>query len=224
MDKKFGFMRVGAATPKLEISNVKFNVDEIKKIMDESLKNGVEVTLFPELSLTGYTCADLFLNDHLLDEAIKGLIDLKNYTKKVKGVFIVGLPVRLDNQLFNTAAVLENGHILGIVPKTYIPNYGEFYEKRWFSEDNRRLSDSIVIDGEEIPFKTNILFQEKGDSRRTLGIEICEDLWCTYPPSSDLTIRGAKVIFNLSASNEIIGKSEYRKSLIKSQSEKTISA
>ena len=130
MDKKFGFMRVGAATPKLEISNVKFNVDEIKKIMDESLKNGVEVTLFPELSLTGYTCADLFLNDHLLDEAIKGLIDLKNYTKKVKGVFIVGLPVRLDNQLFNTAAVLENGHILGIVPKTYIPNYGEFYEKR----------------------------------------------------------------------------------------------
>lgn len=224
MDKKFGFMRVGAATPKLEISNVKFNVDEIKKIMDESLKNGVEVTLFPELSLTGYTCADLFLNDHLLDEAIKGLIDLKNYTKKVKGVFIVGLPVRLDNQLFNTAAVLENGHILGIVPKTYIPNYGEFYEKRWFSEDNRRLSDSIVIDGEEIPFKTNILFQEKGDSRRTFGIEICEDLWCTYPPSSDLTIRGAKVIFNLSASNEIIGKSEYRKSLIKSQSEKTISA
>lgn len=224
MDKKLGFMRVGAVTPKLEISNVTFNVSEIKKMMDEASSKGVEITLFPELSLTGYTCADLFLNDHLLDEALSGLIDLKKYTKKVKGVFIVGVPVRSDNQLFNCAAVLEGGHILGIVPKTYIPNYGEFYEKRWFSEDARRLSDEITIDGEIIPFKTNILFQEKDDARRVFGIEICEDLWCTYPPSSDLTIRGAKMIFNLSASNEIIGKNDYRKSLVKSQSEKTISA
>lgn len=224
MDKKLGFMRVGAVTPKLEISNVTFNVSEIKKMMDEASSKGVEITLFPELSLTGYTCADLFLNDHLLDEALSGLIDLKKYTKKVKGVFIVGVPVRRDNQLFNCAAVLEGGHILGIVPKTYIPNYGEFYEKRWFSEDARRLSDEITIDGEKIPFKTNILFQEKDDARRVFGIEICEDLWCTYPPSSDLTIRGAKMIFNLSASNEIIGKNDYRKSLVKSQSEKTISA
>lgn len=223
MDKRFGFLRAGAVTPKLEISNVPFNVEEIKKMMKEAEKNGVEVTLFPELSLTGYTCADLFLNDHLLNESIKGLVDLKNYTKKVKGVFIVGVPIRCDNQLFNCAAVLEGGHILGIVPKTYIPNYGEFYEKRWFSEDNRRLSDKITIDGEIIPFKTNMIFQEKGNETNTFGIEICEDLWCTYPPSNDLTIRGAKVIFNLSASNEIIGKSEYRKSLIKSQSEKTIS-
>lgn len=224
MDKKLGFMRVGAVTPKLEISNVTFNVSEIKKMMDEANSKGVEITLFPELSLTGYTCADLFLNDHLLDEALSGLIDLKKYTKKIKGVFIVGVPVRRDNQLFNCAAVLEGGHILGIVPKTYIPNYGEFYEKRWFSEDARRLSDEITIDGEKIPFKTNILFQEKNDARRVFGIEICEDLWCTYPPSSDLTIRGAKMIFNLSASNEIIGKNDYRKSLVKSQSEKTISA
>lgn len=224
MDKKLGFMRVGAVTPKLEISNVTFNVSEIKKMMDEASSKGVEITLFPELSLTGYTCADLFLNDHLLDEALSGLIDLKKYTKKVKGVFIVGVPVRRDNQLFNCAAVLEGGHILGIVPKTYIPNYGEFYEKRWFSEDARRLSDEITIDGEIIPFKTNILFQEKDDARRVFGVEICEDLWCTYPPSNDLTIRGAKMIFNLSASNEIIGKNDYRKSLVKSQSEKTISA
>lgn len=224
MIKKYGFMRVGAVTPKLEISNVKFNVEEIKKMMDESFKKGVEVTVFPELSITGYTCADLFLNDHLLNKSVLGLIELKKYTKKVKGVFIVGVPIRCDNQLFNCAAVLEGGHILGIVPKTYIPNYGEFYEKRWFSEDNRRLSESINIDGEIVPFKTNMIFKEKGNEKRTFGIEICEDLWCTYPPSSDLTIRGAKVIFNLSASNEIIGKSGYRKSLIKSQSEKTISA
>ncbi len=224
MDKKFGFMRVGSSVPKLEISNVDFNVEEIKKVMKTSFKNGVEITLFPELSLTGYTCADLFLNEHLLKKAKDGLIELKRFSSSVKGVFIVGVPVKADNQLFNCAAVLENGHILGLVPKTYIPNYGEFYEKRWFSEDSRRLSEVLEIDGEQVPFKTNMLFQEKGDERRTFGIEICEDLWCVYPPSNDLTIRGAKMIFNLSASNEIIGKEEYRKSLVKSQSEKTISA
>lgn len=224
MYKKFGFMRVGASVPKIEISNVDFNVEEIKKVMDEAFKRGVEITLFPELSLTGYTCADLFLNEHLLKKAKDGLIELKRFSSSVKGVFIVGVPVKADNQLFNCAAVLENGHILGLVPKTYIPNYGEFYEKRWFSEDSRRLSEVLEIDGEQVPFKTNMLFQEKGDERRTFGIEICEDLWCVYPPSNDLTIRGAKMIFNLSASNEIIGKEEYRKSLVKSQSEKTISA
>ena len=177
MDKKFGFMRVGSSVPKLEISNVDFNVEEIKKVMKTSFKNGVEITLFPELSLTGYTCADLFLNEHLLKKAKDGLIELKRFSSSVKGVFIVGVPVKADNQLFNCAAVLENGHILGLVPKTYIPNYGEFYEKRWFSEDSRRLSEVLEIDGEQVPFKTNMLFQEKGDERRTFGIEICEDLW-----------------------------------------------
>ena len=222
--KKFGFMRVGAAVSKIKISDVSFNVESIKKVMDEASSKNVEVTTFQELSLVGYTCADLFLNEHLINSAMNGLIELKNYTENVSGVFIIGLPIKCDNQLFNCAAVLESGHILGIVPKTYIPNYGEFYEKRWFSEDNRRISNSIIIDGEEVPFKTNILFRENKDNTRMFGIEICEDLWCTYPPSNELTIHGAKVIFNLSASNEIIGKAEYRKSLVKSQSEKTISA
>ena len=222
--KEYGFMRVSAVVPELKISDVEFNVKEIKKMMKEAEKRGSEITLFPELCLTGYTCQDLFLNEHLIANSLAGLIELKEYTKKVKGVFIVGLVVRSDNQLFNVAAVLENGSILGIVPKTYIPNYGEFYEKRWFSEDVRRISDTITIDGMVIPFKTNILFQEKDNPLATFGIEICEDLWCTYPPSNDLTIRGAKMIFNLSASNEIIGKSEYRKNLVKGQSEKTISA
>lgn len=224
MNKRYGFMRVGASVPEMKISDVSFNVEKIKEQMSEAEKNGVEITCFPELSLTGYTCADLFLNEHLIESAKKGLIELKEYTASIKGVFIVGVPIRCDNQLFNCAAVLEGGHILGIVPKTYIPNYGEFYEKRWFSEDNRRISETVEIDGETIPFKTNMIFQESGDARRTFGIEICEDLWCTYPPSNDLTIRGAKIIFNLSASNEIIGKAEYRRGLVKSQSEKTISA
>lgn len=224
MNKRYGFMRVGASVPEMKISDVPFNVEKIKEQMKESEKNGVEITCFPELSLTGYTCADLFLNEHLIESAKNGLIELKEYTASIKGVFIVGVPIRCDNQLFNAAAVLEGGHILGIVPKTYIPNYGEFYEKRWFSEDNRRISEVIEIDGEVIPFKTNIIFQEEGDERRTFGIEICEDLWCTYPPSNELTIRGSKMIFNLSASNEIIGKAEYRRGLVKHQSEKTISA
>ncbi len=224
MNKRFGFVRVGAVVPEIKVSDVAFNVSKHKDAMLDANAKGIEITLFPELSLTGYTCADLFLNEHLLNRALEGLKELRDYTKKVKGVFIVGVPIRRDNQLFNCGAVLENGKILGLVPKTYIPNYGEFYEKRWFSEDNRRISETIEIDGDIIPFKTNILFQEKGDDRRTFGIEICEDLWCTYPPSNELTIHGAKMIFNLSASNEIIGKDSYRKSLVKSQSEKTISA
>ncbi len=224
MDKKFGFVRVGAVVPEIKIANVTFNVSKIKEYMEEAYKKGVEITVFPELSITGYTCADLFHNELLLDQAIDGLKELKNYTKKVKGVFIVGLPIRCNNQLFNTAAVLENGHILGLVPKTYIPNYGEFYEKRWFSEAANLNVDKITIDGEVVPFKTNILFREGKDERRIFGIEICEDLWCPYPPSVDAAIKGATMLFNLSASNEIIGKYAYRKALVKGVSEKTISA
>ncbi len=224
MKKEFGFMRVGAVVPEVRISDVDFNAKEIKKMMTKAEECGIQITLFPELSLTGYTCADLFLNEFLLDKAYNALIDLKKYSKKLKGVFIVGLPMRLDNQLFNVGAVIEQGAILGIVPKTYIPNYGEFYEKRWFSEDEKRISDSVIIDGEVVPFKTNMIFKEKNNEKATFGIEVCEDLWCTYPPSNDLTVHGARMIFNLSASNEVIGKFEYRKGLIKSQSEKTISA
>lgn len=224
MKKEFGFMRVGAVVPEVRISDVDFNAKEIKKMMTKAEECGIQITLFPELSLTGYTCADLFLNEFLLDKAYNALIDLKKYSKKLKGVFIVGLPMRLDNQLFNVGAVIEQGAILGIVPKTYIPNYGEFYEKRWFSEDEKRISDSVIIDGKVVPFKTNMIFKEKNNEKATFGIEVCEDLWCTYPPSNDLTVHGARMIFNLSASNEVIGKFEYRKGLIKSQSEKTISA
>ncbi|MDE5630824.1 MAG: NAD(+) synthase, partial [Bacilli bacterium] len=224
MEKKYGFVRVGAVVPEIRISNVAFNVEEIKKYMDEAYKKGVEITVFPELSITGYTCADLFQNELLLDQAEKALIELKKYTEKLKGVFIVGLPIRCNNQLFNIAAVLEGGHILGMVPKTYIPNYGEFYEKRWFSEAKNLNVDTLTIDGEIIPFKTNLLFREGNDLKRTFGIEICEDLWCPYPPSIDAAVNGATMLFNLSASNEIIGKYEYRKSLVKGVAEKTVSA
>ncbi len=222
--REYGFVRVGAAVPEIKVGNVFFNIENIKKCMKNSEERDIEITLFPELSITGYTCADLFHNSTLIDEAIKGLIDLKKYTETVKGVFIVGVPIHMDNQLFNCGVVLENGHILGIVPKTYIPNYGEFYEKRWFSPASNLRSKNIVIDGDKIPFSTDLLFQSKKNKDVTFGIEICEDLWCTYPPSNELTVNGATLIFNLSASNEIIGKKEYREGLVKSQSEKTISA
>ena len=222
MDKRFGFIRVGAVVPKMKISDVHYNVEMIKEMMLSSSKKHSEITVFPELCISGYTCADLFLNERLIRSSLDGLKDLRDYTKKVKGIFIVGLPFHKDNQLFNVAAVLEDGHILGIVPKTYIPNYGEFYEKRWFSEDKCRISDEVIIDGEVIPFKSKLLFQIGEDERKTFGIEICEDLWAIYPPSNDLCVEGANLIFNLSASNEIIGKNEYRKNLVKSASEKNI--
>lgn len=221
---KFGFVRVAACVPEMKITNVDFNVKKIKEYMKESEKNGVEITVFPELSITGYTCADMFHNSYLVNEALKGLIDIKEYSKNIKGVFIVGLPIARDNQLFNCGAVVEQGRILGIVPKTYIPNYSEFYEKRWFSESSNLRSKTITIDGEVIPFKTNILFQKRNFENVSFGVEICEDLWCVYPPSNEHTINGATMIFNLSASNELIGKKEYRERLVKNQSEKTISA
>ncbi len=224
MYTKFGFVRVGAAVPSLKISNVLENVNTIKNLMKEAEEKGIEITVFPELSLTGYTCGDLFLNESLLDSSIKGLISLKKYSEKINGVFIVGLPIKCDNQLFNCAAVIEKGKILGIVPKTYIPNYSEFYEKRWFSSSLNKISNSILIDKEVIPFKTNMIFEKNGDKRCSFGIEICEDLWSIYPPSSDILTHGAKMIFNLSASNEIIGKASKRRSLVQNQAEKTISA
>lgn len=224
MDKRFGFVRVGACVPELKVSDIPFNIEKIKESINEAVKNNIEITVFPELAITSYTAADLFHNTLLIEEAKKGLIGLTEFTKNKQGVFIIGVPLVKDNQLFNCAAVIENGNILGIVPKTYIPNYGEFYEKRWFSEANSSLSDKIIIDHQEVPFKTNILFQKSDLENVSFGVEICEDLWCTYPPSNEHTIAGATMIFNLSASNEIIGKKEYREKLVKMQSEKTLSA
>lgn len=224
MDKINGFIRVGAAVPSLKVADIDFNIEEIKKCMQEASEKGVEITVFPELSITAYTAGDLFLNNTLLREALNGLISLQDYSKTVKGVFIVGVPIKADNQLFNCAAVIENGKILGIVPKTYIPNYSEFYEKRWFASSNNKLSDKLVINGLEVPFKTELLFQKNNCSDVKFGVELCEDLWGVLPPSLSHTLNGANMIFNLSASNELIGKKEERERLVNNQSEKTISA
>ena len=223
MIKKYGFLRVGAIVPALEVSNVSKNVDEIIKQIKLSEEKCVQIVTTPELSLTGYTCADLFFQDVLLDECIEGLKKILKSTKELNIISIVGIPLKIKNKLYNCAAIIQKGKVLGIVPKTYLPNYNEFYEKRWF-DSGEDLNEKIVIDNIEVPVSTNILFQDIKDETYTFAIEICEDLFSPISPSVKHALNGATVIFNLSASNEIIGKYEFRKNLVKNQSAKTITA
>lgn len=218
----YGFVKVAAAVPELKIADCIFNADIIIEMLKESEESGVQIVVFPELSLTAYTCGDLFQQQLLLLEALKGLYKVAESTKPLKLLAIVGMPLLVDNQLFNCAAVLQNGRILGIVPKTYIPGYKEFYEERWFASGNHAKSTEVSLFGESIPFGTDLLFEAKCQYNVCFGIEICEDLWAPIPPSSYQAIAGATIIFNLSASNEIIGKYEYRRELISQQSGKCI--
>lgn len=222
--KKYGFIRVGACVPKIKVADVEFNKNEIITQIKEAKNKNVQILTFPELSLTGYTCNDLFMQDVLLDSSLKALKEIKDFTKKIDQVIIIGMPLRHENQIFNVAVVIQKGEVLGIVPKTYIPNYSEFYEKRWFSSSTNIKENKINLFGKDIPFTTNITFADKDDKDVCFAIEICEDLWSVYPPSTNHAINGATIIFNLSSSNEIVGKYEYRKSLVKNQSAKTISA
>ena len=161
MLKKYGYVRVGAIVPELKVGNVEFNTEEIIKEIKALSKEGVQIVTLPELSLTGYTCNDLFHQDILLDNALEGLKKIVEKTKNIDIVSIIGLPISLDNQLFNVAVVIFKGEILGVVPKTFIPNYSEFYEKRWFASSINAISDTVTLFGKEIPFGTNILFQDK---------------------------------------------------------------
>ena len=222
--KELGFIRVGAIVNKLALANPLKNAEVIIKEIKKAERLGVSIVTTPELSLTGYTCGDLFLQEQLLDDSIKALEQVLNETKDIDITSILGMPLRHDNQLFNCAVVITKGKILGVIPKTYIPNYQEFYEARWFSSSKELITEEIEILGQLVPITTNILFQDKTLKEATFGIEICEDLWTVNPPSNDHALAGATMIFNLSSSNELIGKQEYRKSLVSSQSARTISA
>lgn len=224
MYKKFGYVRVASLVPALEVANVDKNVEELIREIKKADNKDVNIVVTPELSITGYSCADLFHQDILIEESLEGLRQIVKETKDIDIISIVGLPIRHENKLFNCAAVIEKGHILGIVPKTYIPSYGEFYEKRWFSSSKEIENHWIKLDDEIIPFGTNILFQDKENKEICFGIEICEDVWSPYPPSINHALHGATILCNLSASNEVIGKAEYRKNLISNASAKTISA
>ena len=220
---EYGYVKVGASTLELKVSDTIYNVQMIKKQIDEAVNKNIQIISFPELSITGYTCGDLFNQDILIDKAYEGLKDLVDYSKDKMIVIIVGSPIKCENKLYNCAVVINNGKILGIVPKTYIPNYNEFYEMRWFKSSNDLKIKEINLFNEIVPIGVDLIFTSKLDDELKFGVEICEDVWSLYPKSNDYASKGASIIFNLSASNETIGKYDFRKELIKMQSIKTIS-
>lgn len=213
---EYGYLRVAAVSPKLKIANVEYNVNEIVSSLRTLENENVQIAVYPELSLTGYTCADLFYQDTLLNNVVLGLKKLVEHSRTLNSLFIVGLPLMVDTKLFNCAAVIGFGKIYGIVHKTYLPNTREFYEARWFF--NRPKSEIVEILGENIPFGNNLIFVDNNHRQIAFGVEICHDLWAVEPISISLALGGAKVIFNLSASDEWIGKSDYRHNLVLNQS------
>lgn len=213
-----GFVRVAAAIPEMKVADCRFNAANIASNIREAAQNQVEIITFPELSITGYTCADLFLQHKLLQDALEALNFILMDTYSLKTIAIVGMPLTIEHRLYNVAVVIQEGRILGIVPKTHLPNNNEFYEKRWFASALDARSIYVNIDGSEIPFGTDLLFN---NGSYCFGIEICEDLWVPIPPSSQHTLHGADLIFNLSASNEVIGKHQYLRQLIEQQSART---
>lgn len=209
-------LRVLTASPRVHIGNTAKNSEEIKSIYKE-YADKADLILMPELSMTGYTCADLFGNRNLLDNAKNSLIALAEFTADFgenASALVVGVPIEVSGELYNCAAFIHNGKIVALVPKTYLPNYGEFYEKRWFSAREYDL-ENIEIGDMKVPFGNNLIIElgEKGKSVK-IGIEICEDAWTPIPPSRILAMNGAEIILNLSASNEVIGKEQYRRNLV----------
>lgn len=218
-----GFVRVAAATPELRVADPTFNVSRLVAQMRQAQAEGVAVLLFPELALTGYTCADLFAQSILLRGALDALETLVDASLTAyHGVAVVGLPLAVDDQLFNCAAVVCRGRVLGIVPKSFLPNYKEFYEARWFAPAATARSAAVYLLGEEVPFGSDLLFRPTDVEGLVIGVEICEDLWVPSPPSSFQAVAGATLLLNLSASNEIIGKAAYRRQLVTNQSARCV--
>ncbi len=216
---KDGFISVAAGTPKIRVADCRYNAEQIFTLMREADKQGVKVLALPELCLTGYTCGDLFLQDTLLHGAEEGLQTILEATRNLDIVTALGLPVwdKWDNKLYNCAAVIQKGEILGLVPKAYLPNYGEFYEQRWFASGHG-VEHGIELCGHHVDLCTNQTFACDTMPNLVIGVEICEDLWAPAPPSVELARKGATVILNLSASNELVGKADYRRSLVTGQS------
>ncbi len=219
---KHGYVRVGACTPHLSLANPKSNAETILKELLNADANEVSILCFPELSLTGYTCNDLFFQRELQQETLDSLFWLLDESKNIPILFAVGLPIAFDNKLYNCAALCLEGKLLGIVPKKNIPNYAEFYEARHFTAGEE--IGTIRIRGNEYPFGTNLLFEAVNMDGLSIAAEICEDLWVPCPPSIAHAINGATVILNLSASDEIVTKSKYRRSLVSTHSAKLITA
>lgn len=221
---EFSLLRVAVCAPELRVADTQFNVSRINDAIREGAKHGSTLIVFPELCITGYTCGDLFYQSALRLSAERALQEICYCTETNSIAAIVGMPVHVAGKLFNCAVFLSNGRIVGVVPKTYLPNTAEYYEERWFSSANDIEDKSIVLCGEEVPFGTDLLFVASQDERIVIGCEICEDVWSVIPPSSAQALAGATIIANLSASVELLSKRTYREELIRSQSARCLSA
>ena len=218
---KDGFIRVAAVTPKIKVADVDYNRNIIYAYMERLAREKIKVAVFPELCLTGYSCQDLFLQDNLLESAKEALLRIAGRSEKIDGLFFIGLPLAVDGKLYNTAAAVSRGKILGIVPKIFLPNYNEFYEARHF-HSGKNPNTVVQIGNQTVPFKSRLIFCCEEMPSLRIAAELCEDLWTPNPPSITHCMAGATVIANLSASDEITGKSRYRRELVKSQSARLI--
>lgn len=219
---RHGFIKVAAATPDIRVADVDYNKGQIIKQMDEAAEVGAKIIVFPELCITGYTCSDLFLQDILLNSAKKALVEIAEHTKNLDALVFVGVPIAVGGELYNVAAALNHGNILGFTTKSVLPNYGEFYEMRQFRPGPKK-AEKILFGGKEIPFGPQLLFVENQMANLIVSAEICEDVWSPVPPSIEAAREGATVIVNCSASDETIGKASYREALISGQSARLIS-
>jgi len=220
----FGFVRVAAAVPPLQVAGLDFNLRQILSFARQADDEGAQVVVFPELSLTGYTAGDLFHQHLLLDRAVDSLLAVAEASTGIRPLLFVGFPLAADGNLFNTAAVISRGGIHGLVPKTYIPGYKEYYEERWFASARDLVASEVRLGDRRVPIGSDILFRARGSADLVIGVEICEDLWGPLPPSSFQVLHGAHLIVNLSASNELVGKADYRRSLVAQQSARGICA
>lgn len=219
------FFRIAVVSPELRVADVNFNTELILLALESARERKCSLALFPELSVTGYSCGDLFYNSALLKETSLALEKIAESTKIHQINVVVGAPIESAGKLFNCAVFISNGEILGAIPKTFLPNAGEFYEQRWFSSALNCTTKTVNIGNtKNVPFLANLLFRAKEMPHCVVGIELCEDLWSVIPPSSEMALAGANILLNCSASNELLGKSTYRRKLVMSQSARCLAA
>ena len=220
----FGFLRVAVASPPVTVADPARNLEEILHFVERAGEQGVQVLVFPELSLTGYTCADLFFSRTLQREAVASLERLLAETRNQPMLIAVGLPLESNGRLFNVAALCQAGQLLGVVPKTFLPGYDEYYEERWFSSAREALVRELRVGEHMVPFGNDLIFELPTEPDVSVAVEICEDLWAPLPPTTLHAVAGATLLLNLSASNETISKAAFRRELVKQHSARTVSA
>jgi len=224
LSRDLGFLRVGAALPRLRVADVDFNVEAVIDTMRKAAGQGIQILTFPEMSVTGYTIGDLVQHQALLLKARKGLDEILKESAGSTMVVIVGMPLVVEQQIFNCAVIINAGQVLGVIPKTLLPTYREFYESRWFTSGTNARARTIEMNGHEVPFGTDILFKLRGIAGGIIGVEICEDLWNPLAPHEYQALAGATVLVNLSASNELLGKADWRRIMVSSESGRCIAA